>query len=164
MEPAEYRPDDDDTGFRPEHHRAAAMEPAEYRPDDVKTGQRRSCGQRAAMEPAEYRPDDAPRGASSALSWNGPQWSRPSIGRMTVDVHHHGEFRAGAAMEPAEYRPDDRGALPEEGGQVPAAMEPAEYRPDDKSGVVWLRRRKWPQWSRPSIGRMTADRACVQIG
>src|SRR5579875_1855209 len=76
-----------------ERHSLAAMEPAEYRPDDVKTGQRRSCGQRAAMEPAEYRPDDAPRGASSALSWNGPQWSRPSIGRMTGELYPRKEDR-----------------------------------------------------------------------
>src|SRR5579875_2365317 len=58
-------------------------------------------------------------------------------------------------MEPAEYRPDDAGAL---GGKLAnslAAMEPAEYRPDDQPDGEQRSSSNWPQWSRPSIGRMT---------
>src|SRR5579875_3083933 len=106
MEPAEYRPDDRnahrDHGV-PTH---AAMEPAEYRPDDDGRHPGNPHGTLAAMEPAEYRPDDGrlTRTAVAGQTW--PQWSRPSIGRMTSWTERHGS-RQRAAMEPAEYRPDD---------------------------------------------------------
>src|SRR5579875_2492233 len=86
----------------------------------------------AAMEPAEYRPDDDPGDGLPVLVYLPPQWSRPSMGRMTV-------LAAADLMS----------------GQ-PAAMEPAEYRPDDvQSGVTYQGTQSPPQWSRPSIGRMT---------
>src|SRR5579875_301371 len=109
----------------------AAMEPAEYRPDDTYRDSMTTGCPRAAMEPAEYRPDDdAPRTQESS----------------------HGN----AAMEPAEYRPDDllNTSIATEDG-VYAAMEPAEYRPDDISVTSPAGVARRPQWSRPSIGRMT---------
>src|SRR5579875_1922549 len=106
MEPAEYRPDDGGPGLCPWPVRGAAMEPAEYRPDDV-TSRR-------------WREND---------EW--PQWSRPSIGRMTSGRECWRSRRRRAAMEPAEYRPDDVLSFFEFDAEMPAAMEPAEYRPDD---------------------------------
>ncbi len=60
----------------------------------------------AAMEPAEYRPDDVVN-LSTMVNGQGPQWSRPSIGRMTALRRVRRGRRQLAAMEPAEYRPDD---------------------------------------------------------
>ncbi len=110
-------------------HRAA-MEPAEYRPDDLQPPRRVRGRVVAAMEPAEFRPDD-------------------EIAMMLADAKDI------AAMEPAEYRPDDETGLDSQERETIAAMEPAEYRPDDSLTLTAARTPTGPQWSRPSIGRMT---------
>src|SRR5579875_2479403 len=63
-------------------------------------------------------------------------------------------------MEPAEYRPDDVRDCLRRVVRGLAAMEPAEYRPDDNEARVFLQQARAPQWSRPSIGRMTSEREC----
>src|SRR5579875_1751020 len=84
-----------------------------------------------------------------------PQWSRPSIGRMTTLMRYGGIFYLLAAMEPAEYRPDDGTQEADSRRGRSAAMEPAEYRPDDEASKLTAFTQIPPQWSRPSIGRMT---------
>ncbi|SRR5579875_378472 len=83
MEPAEYRPDDRPGDYTPATPEQAAMEPAEYRPDDHRNREMLRKYTDAAMEPAEYRPDDGGPGMREARTRRAPQWSRPSIGRMT---------------------------------------------------------------------------------
>ncbi len=130
------------------------------------------------MEPAEYRPDDA--ASFRAVSADAPpQWSRPSIGRMTATPLP--AFLG--ACEPQWSRPSIGRMTNKRCGiqlvkSVPqwsrpsigrmtrdlrdlvrivglAAMEPAEYRPDDLPVNRLDTPRGPPQWSRPSIGRMT---------
>ena len=61
------------------------MEPAKDRPDDG-GGQRRGAVHRlAAMEPAEDQPDD-PWSRMIPVWTAEPQWSWPSLSRMTVIV------------------------------------------------------------------------------
>src|SRR5579875_1694654 len=105
------------------------------------------------MEPAEYRPDDVPSLGAGPGCRTRPQWSRPSIGRMTAYGGHVFGRLLRAAMEPAEYRPDDVGG--QRGGALPAraAMEPAEYRPDDSPSQAAPSRRCW---CRNGAGRVSA--------
>src|SRR5579875_3427455 len=113
----------------------------------------------AAMEPAEYRPDDG-NPVSFLADHSLPQWSRPSIGRMTCDPRKQGRWcrewpqwsRPSIGRMTGEQRPAGQ-ARPH------AAMEPAEYRPDDQPHGKSTRNRSKPQWSRPSIGRMTTRAA-----
>ncbi len=87
------------------------MEPAEYRPDDEGPDAAPHKVTIAAMEPAEYRPDDGGMVLTSVPEF-APQWSRPSIGRMTSPPVPAPDDDPAAAMEPAEYRPDDMSMCP----------------------------------------------------
>src|SRR5579875_2560620 len=157
MEPAEYRPDDFSPIITVVSPQVAAMEPAEYRPDDA---MRQEKWQTKEGEPQWSRPSIG-RMTSPRSSWwltcASPQWSRPSIGRMTSSRAMRRDGSTCAAMEPAEYRPDDKAVLYGALLIGAAAMEPAEYRPDDGRGPARENTGiPEPQWSRPSIGRMTA--------
>src|SRR5579875_1539182 len=135
------------------------MEPAEYRPDDRRSRTDTTPGGGAAMEPAEYRPDDTLQYGNVVLFSKSPQWSRPSIGRMT----------------PARWAASWRTRWPQ-------WSRPRIGRMTSRTGNSGLRRtgrngagRAWagrlsragedgqpaaePQWSRPSIGRMTGAKS-----
>src|SRR5579875_1686016 len=89
-----------------------------------------------------------------------PQWSRPSIGRMTQQGPRRRSRPGLAAMEPTEYRPDD-GKLCQGVGERPDAPQwsrPSIGRMTGRPRPPGNQPQK-PQWSRPSIGRMTASPA-----